>query len=221
MTLRVLWRAHAPLCLAVSCFGHCYVQGHPGTDPQDLHECAVLRCAGGAACMICHNGLGKPWGGGAGLRAAGAQALLSELAACACIGLAASADHVNAPLLWDKQARALFPSFPLPPLPWLLPRPRMRVHQPGCVGGPRQRAAALGQTGAPWFSATAFCRPLQRPRATAPGVGGRESPAAPASSIGCCVHTLAVQQPPGALAAQACLVLTPRRMPPRAYSGAG
>ena len=42
----------------------------------------------------------------AGLRAAGAQALLSELAACACIGLVASADHVNAPLLWDKQARA-------------------------------------------------------------------------------------------------------------------
>ncbi len=46
------------------------------------------------------------WAARAGLRAAGAQALLSELAACACIGLVASADHVNAPLLWDKQARA-------------------------------------------------------------------------------------------------------------------
>ncbi len=40
----------------------------------------------------------------AGLRAPEAQALLSELAACSCIGLVASMDRVDAPLLWNKQA---------------------------------------------------------------------------------------------------------------------
>ena len=44
----------------------------------------------------------------AGLRAPGAQAQLSELAACACIGLVASMDRVDAPLLWNKQALPRF-----------------------------------------------------------------------------------------------------------------
>ena len=44
---------------------------------------------------------------GAGLRAPEAQAQLSELAACACIGLVASMDRVDAPLLWNKQAPLL------------------------------------------------------------------------------------------------------------------
>jgi len=52
----------------------------------------------------------------AGLRSAESQALLSELAACACIGLVASIDHVNAPLLWDKQARAACRNCTLPAL---------------------------------------------------------------------------------------------------------
>ncbi|KAK9845335.1 hypothetical protein WJX81_003690 [Elliptochloris bilobata] len=45
---------------------------------------------------------------GSGLRPPDAQAMLSELAACACIGLVASMDNVNTPLLWDKQVAARF-----------------------------------------------------------------------------------------------------------------
>ena len=43
-----------------------------------------------------------------GLRAVEAQDLLSHLAACANIYLVASMDHVNTPLLWDKQVAARF-----------------------------------------------------------------------------------------------------------------
>lgn len=35
-------------------------------------------------------------------------AALARLAACACVRLVATADHANAPLLWDKRATALF-----------------------------------------------------------------------------------------------------------------
>ncbi|KAG1662371.1 hypothetical protein FOA52_006632 [Chlamydomonas sp. UWO 241] len=45
---------------------------------------------------------------GPGLRAAGEQALLAELSACAGIHLVASCDHINAPLLWDAKVRARF-----------------------------------------------------------------------------------------------------------------
>ena len=37
-----------------------------------------------------------------------AQAMLAEIAACPCIGLIASMDAVNTPLLWDRQAAASF-----------------------------------------------------------------------------------------------------------------
>ena len=44
----------------------------------------------------------------AGLREVEAQDLLSHLAACTNIFLVASMDHVNTPLLWDKQVAARF-----------------------------------------------------------------------------------------------------------------
>ena len=44
----------------------------------------------------------------AGLRSREAQALLSRLAACPCISLLASFDHVNTPLLWDAACLASF-----------------------------------------------------------------------------------------------------------------
>ena len=44
----------------------------------------------------------------AGLRSVEAQDLLSHLAACVNIFLVASMDHVNTPLLWDKQVAARF-----------------------------------------------------------------------------------------------------------------
>ena len=43
-----------------------------------------------------------------GLRSKDAQSLLSELASTAGVHLAASMDHVNTPLLWDKQTAARF-----------------------------------------------------------------------------------------------------------------
>ena len=44
----------------------------------------------------------------AGLRSREAQATLADLAACPCISLLASFEHVNTPLLWDGQLAAAF-----------------------------------------------------------------------------------------------------------------
>lgn len=44
----------------------------------------------------------------AGLRSREAQSLLSRLAACPCISLLASFEHVNTPLLWDATCLAAF-----------------------------------------------------------------------------------------------------------------
>ena len=44
----------------------------------------------------------------AGLRSREAQALLAGLAACPCVSLLASFEHVNTPLLWDAQRLAAF-----------------------------------------------------------------------------------------------------------------
>lgn len=44
----------------------------------------------------------------AGLRSSEAQGLLAELAALPNISFVASMDHVNTPLLWDKQMAARF-----------------------------------------------------------------------------------------------------------------
>jgi hypothetical protein len=90
------------------------------------------------------------WAARAGLRAAGAQALLSELAACACIGLVASADHVNAPLLWDKQARA---------------GPHALRFDPGAPAGCFGAQVAFGPAGAlrpPFHTLLACCRAAAR-----------------------------------------------------------
>lgn len=43
-----------------------------------------------------------------GLRGPEEQALLAELAGCPGVHLAASVDHINAPLLWDVKTRASF-----------------------------------------------------------------------------------------------------------------
>ena len=43
-----------------------------------------------------------------GLRSREAQALLADLAACPCISLLASFEHVNTPLLWDGQLAVAF-----------------------------------------------------------------------------------------------------------------
>ena len=44
----------------------------------------------------------------AGLRSREAQATLADLAACPCISLLASFEHVNTPLLWDGELTAAF-----------------------------------------------------------------------------------------------------------------
>lgn len=44
----------------------------------------------------------------AALRTTEAQSLLADLSACPNVALIASMDHVNTPLLWDKQMAARF-----------------------------------------------------------------------------------------------------------------
>ncbi|KAK9852112.1 hypothetical protein WJX84_009660 [Apatococcus fuscideae] len=62
-----------------------------------------------ASSDVAHHRWVKPICSGVlGLRSAEAQSLLSSLAACKNIRLIASMDHVNAPLLWDRQAAAGF-----------------------------------------------------------------------------------------------------------------
>ena len=51
---------------------------------------------------------GAPSAASAGLQSPEAQHLLAELARCPAVRLAASVDHVNAPLLWDRRTAARF-----------------------------------------------------------------------------------------------------------------
>jgi origin recognition complex subunit 2 len=77
--------------------------GLRGKDPEELLRMVDAEGAAGRRLYLIVHNLDGP-----GLRDAAGQRLLARLAALPAVHLAASVDHVNAPLLWDLQTRDRF-----------------------------------------------------------------------------------------------------------------